>query len=85
MGGYKVRVRVEIVPEELDAAPLAAPGQIDRVDEQVVEAVTTEQAFSIDDMEEALLRTGYAAMRQAVADHFGKMSKKGRPSTPPKA
>jgi hypothetical protein len=38
------------------------------------------QAISIDDCEQALLRTNYPAVRAALAEHLSAMSKKKPPS-----
>lgn len=82
MGDYLVRVRIEIVPKAA-AAGGTPPAAVERVEEEMVEAVTAEQAVSLDDMEETLLETSYAAMRQALVQHFTRVSKKGLPSTSP--
>ena len=82
MDGFKVRVRVEIVPAaEADGAPREAGG-ISYVDEEAVRNVSAAQAVSIDDMEEVLLENAYAVMRRALEEHFAKVSKRGLSSGP---
>jgi hypothetical protein len=38
--------------------------------------ITEEQAVSIDECEQALLRTNYPAIRAAIAEHLTELSKK---------
>ena len=78
----RYRISVEVKIEESD----------ERVDTNPVEqaegsfrlVIPEETASSIDDCEQALLRTNYAAGRQAIATHLSALSKKspgmGRPS-----
>ena len=69
---YKIKVHVEIVEseEEIQEEPLeTSPGQFELV-------LDEDQALSIDDCEQALLRTNYPAVRAALAQHLTAMSKK---------
>jgi predicted glycosyltransferase involved in capsule biosynthesis len=85
MDGFKVRIRVEIVPaSEADGAPREAGG-ISYVDEEAVKRVSAAQAVSIDDMEEVLLENAYEVMRRALGEHFAKVSKRGLSSGPDQA
>jgi len=85
MDGYKVRVRVEIVPAgEADGTTREA-GDISHVDEEAVRKVSAAQAVSIDDMEEVLLENAYEVMRRALGEHFAKVSKRGLSSGPGQA
>jgi hypothetical protein len=73
---YKIKVQIEIVEsaEALQAEPQeAGPGQFELV-------VDEKQAISIDDCEQAVLRTNYPAVRTALAAHLSAMSKKKPPS-----
>ena len=69
---YKIKVHVEIVEseEEIQEEPLeTSPGQFELV-------LDEDQALSIDDCEQALLRTNYPAVRAALVQHLTAMSKK---------
>ena len=77
MDGFKVRIRIEIVPEsEADGSEDGGSG-LDGIDEQAVATVSAAQATSIDDMEETLLENGYEVMRRALSKHLGEVSKRG--------
>ena len=73
MDGFRVRVRVEIVPagDADDASGEAS--DVNHVDEEAVRKVSASQAVSIDDMEEVLLENAYEVMRRALAEHFAKV------------
>lgn len=77
MERFKVRVRIEIVPESEGDAARREPADLDGVEEETVERVAAESAASIDDMEETLLKNGYETMRRALSRHFEKVSKRG--------
>jgi hypothetical protein len=69
---YKIKVHAEIVEseEEIQEEPLeTSPGQFELV-------LDEDQALSIDDCEQALLRVNYPAVRAALAQHLTAMSKK---------
>ncbi len=72
---YKLKVKVEIVESDQEAgAELVETeaGQFEMV-------ISEEQALSIDDCEQALLRTNYPAIRAAIAQHLTDLSKKKQP------
>jgi len=69
---YKIKVQIEIVEstEEIQDEPQeVGAGQFELV-------LDEKQALSIDDCEQALLRTNYPAVRAALAAHLSAMSKK---------
>jgi hypothetical protein len=69
---YKIKVKVEIVESDQAAAGdllQTETGQFEMV-------ITEEQALSIDECEQALLRTNYPAIRVAIATHLTELSKK---------
>lgn len=69
---YKIRVKVEIVESEQDVTD----SQIETGDGEFEMVINEVQALSIDDCEQALLRTNYPAIRAALASHLSEMSKK---------
>jgi len=72
MGNYKIRVNVEIV--ECDEPSTDAPQQVNG---GLFEFnMSSEQAQSIDDCEQALLATNYPAIRAAISQHLESLSKK---------
>jgi len=81
MDGFRVRIRVEIVP----TGEAAGAGGISSVDEEAVAMITTPHAVSIDDMEETLLENAYEVMRRALGEHFTKVSKRGLSTRPGQA
>lgn len=72
MSRYRISVEVKI--EESDEAVARNPVEHAEGSFQVVIPETT--ASSIDECEQALLRTNYAAVRQALATHLTALSKK---------
>lgn len=69
---YKIKVKVEIVESDQEAEVdlnQTADGQFELV-------ISQEQAISIDECEQALLRTNYPAIRAALAKHLSELSKK---------
>ena len=69
---YKIKVKVEIVESEQEA-------EVDLIqteDGQFELVISEEQAISIDECEQALLRTNYPAIRAAIAKHLTALSKK---------
>jgi hypothetical protein len=69
---YQIKVKVEIVEsdQEVEAELVQTEdGQFELV-------ISGEQAISIDDCEQALLRTNYPAIRAAIAKHLTELSKK---------
>lgn len=69
---YKIKVKVEIVESDQEA-------EVDLIrteDGQFELVITEEQAVSIDECEQVLLRTNYPAIRAAIAKHLTELSKK---------
>jgi len=69
---YKIKVKIEIVENDKEAAGnliQTEAGQFELV-------ISEEQAISIDQCEQALLRTNYPALRAALAQHLTELSKK---------
>ncbi len=69
---YKIKVHIEIVESDealQDEPQEMGPGQFELV-------LNENQALSIDDCEQALLRANYPAVRAALAAHLSAMSKK---------
>jgi len=81
MDGFKIRIRVEIVPASEADEAICQRADISHVDEEAVRKVSASQAVSIDDMEERVLDGAYEVMRRALGEHFTKVSKKGLSST----
>ena len=78
MSRYRIKVHVEI--EESDHALHRAP--LEQADGAFQLVISERQASSIDDCEQALLQTNYAAVRQAIASHLTTLSKKKRKNMP---
>ena len=72
MGNYKIKVQVEIV--ECSDTELSSPNKIEAGSFEM--KINEAQAISIDDCEQALLQTNYAAVRDALAQHLSEVSKK---------
>jgi len=72
MGNYKVVVSIEIkeCAEEMNEFP------IKKQDGCFEFKISGEDAISIDNCEQALLRTNYAAVRDALSVHLTEVSKK---------
>ena len=72
MKNYKIKVNIEI--EECDEPATDNP---EKINEGGFEFnITDKQAGNIDDCEQALLRTNYEAMREAMTVHLTQLSKK---------
>ena len=72
MGGYKIKVNIEIVEceEGVDVAPK-------QLDEGAFEFnIAAGAAESIDECEQVLLKTNYPVIRSALAHHLESISKK---------
>jgi len=69
---YKIKVKVEIVESEQE--PSESP--IETKDGQFELVISEAQAVSIDDCEQAVLRTNYPALRAALTSHLSELSKK---------
>jgi spermidine/putrescine-binding protein len=75
---YKIKVKVEIVESDQEAE-----GELAQREDGQFELVISEgQAISIDECEQALLRTNYPAIRAAIAKHLTDLSKKKQPKKP---
>ncbi len=72
MNRYRISVEVKI--EECEGAVDANP--VEQADGSFRLMISDETASSIDECEQALLHTNYAAVRQAVATHLSRVSKK---------
>lgn len=72
MKKHKIRIKVEIV--ECEEEPGEGPVKVDDGEFEMV--INEQEAVSIDDCEEALLRTNYPAIRDAISKHLSKISKK---------
>lgn len=72
MSRYRIRVEVKI--EESDDAVARNP--VEQADGSFRVVIPEATASSIDECEQALLRTNYVAVRQALADHLTGLSKK---------
>ncbi len=70
----RYRISVEIKIEESDEK--VAPNPVEQADGSFRLVMAAGTASSIDECEQALLRTNYAAVRQAVAAHLSSLSKK---------
>lgn len=69
---YKIKVKVEIVESDQEATDKlieTGTGQFELV-------INEAQALSIDDCEQAVVRTNYPALRAALANHLSELSKK---------
>jgi len=77
MERFKVKVRIEIVPESEGDSTRRDAADVCGIEEEAVELVAAETAASIDDMEETLLKNGYDTMRRALSRHFAEVSKRG--------
>lgn len=80
MNRYKVSVSIQI--EECDDAIDKNP--VEQADGSYRLVISEQMASSIDECEQALLRTNYAAVRQAIGAHLTALSKKKPKSTPEK-
>jgi hypothetical protein len=69
---YKIKVKVEI--EESDEETTGSHTETE--DGQFEIVINEAQGLSIDDCEQALLRTNYPAIRAALAKHLSEVSKK---------
>lgn len=72
MRRYQICVEVKI--SECDAAVAANP--VEQADGSFRLVISEQTASSIDECEQALLRTNYAAVRQALGAHLSALSKK---------
>jgi hypothetical protein len=78
MGRYEVYVKIEI--RECDDAVDQNP--VEQADGSFRMVIPDKTASSIDECEQALLRTNFAAVRQAIAAHLTERSKKKQQNMP---
>jgi hypothetical protein len=78
MSRYKVSVTIQI--EECEATTDKNP--VELADGSYRLVISDKTASSIDECEQALLRTNYAAVRQSIAAHLTALSKKKPKHTP---
>ena len=69
---YKIKVKVEIIESDQELTE----NHIETEDGQFELVISEAQAVSIDECEQALLRTNYPAIRAAIANHLSELSKK---------
>ena len=80
MSRYRISVEVKI--EESDESVDTNP--VEQAEGSFRLMIPDEMASSIDECEQALLRTNFAAVRQALSAHLSAVSKKKPRSAPPK-
>ena len=80
MSRYRISVEVKI--EESDESVDRNP--VEQAEGSFRLVIPDEMASSIDECEQALLRTNFAAVRQALSAHLSAVSKKKPGSGPPK-
>ena len=78
MNQYEIRVEIKI--QECEGSVDRNP--VEQADGSFRFVVPDETARSIDDCEQALLRTNFAAVRQAISAHLSAVSKKKPKSGP---
>lgn len=72
MSEYEITVAIKI--EECEGSATANP--VEQADGSFRLVIPEAQAGSIDECEQALLRTNFAAVRQAIGAHLSTLSKK---------
>jgi hypothetical protein len=72
MNRYKISVTIQI--EECEDSVDKDP--VEQADGTYRQVISEETASSIDECEQALLRTNYGAVREAIATHLTALSKK---------
>lgn len=78
MGKYKIRVKVELLECDGDKGH----GVIKEDDGCFAMTITEQDAMNIDNCENALLRTAYPTIRDAISKHLSEVSKKKRLKKP---
>jgi len=78
MGRYEVYVKIAI-QESNDAVD---KNPVEQADGSYRMVISDKMASSIDECEQALLRTNFAAVRQAIGAHLTAVSKKKQKNTP---
>ena len=72
---YRIRVKIDV--EECAEGEAQEPTDlVEALDGAFEQAISEHQAESVDDVEEAVLRVQYAAVRTALARHFEGVAKK---------
>jgi hypothetical protein len=82
MGGRAYRIRTQVVIEEVDAEDTLPTDQVLQHGDGCFEMrLSDAEASSIDKSEQAILRTCWPAMREALSQHLTAVSKK-KPTMP---
>jgi hypothetical protein len=77
MGGRIYRIRTQVVVEEVDAGEARRADEVQqRADGSFEMMLSDADATSIDKSEQAILRTCWPAMRDALSQHLTAVSKK---------
>jgi hypothetical protein len=77
MGGRAYRIRTQIVIEEVDGEDAPRTDEVlQRADGSFERMLSDADAISIDKAEQAILRTCWPAMRDALSQHLTAVSKK---------
>lgn len=81
MGGRTYRISTRIVVEEVGGADAGGTGEVRQRPDGAFEMMLSDaDATSIDKSEQAILRTAWPAMREALSQHLTDVSKK-KPKT----
>ncbi len=80
MSPYEITVEIKI--KECEGSVETNP--VEQADGSFRLVIPDEQASSIDDCEQALLRTNFVAVRQAISAHLSALSKKKPTNVPTK-
>ena len=78
MSGYKISVTIQI--EECE--DIVDKNPVEQTDGSYRLVISDQTASSIDECEQALLRTNHEAVRQAIEAHLTERSKKKQKNTP---
>jgi hypothetical protein len=77
VGGRTYRVRTQVVVEEVDGDDTGVTGEVRPCGDGSFEMMLSDaDATSIDESEQAILRTSWLAMRDALSRHLTAVSKK---------
>jgi len=80
MSPYEIRIEIKI--QECEGSVDTNP--VEQADGSFRLVIPAETASSIDECEQALLRTNFAAVRQAISAHLSTLSKKKPRNAPTK-
>jgi len=72
MGGFKIKVKVELVEND----NFEQSGLTKDQDGSLSMTINEQDAISIDKVESSVLHTAYPAIREAVSKHLSEISKK---------